>query len=138
MWLAFRGSVDGEYGAPADADADAAEALAGVWGPIVWQASLVAELDSVVVSAVIVVLDDAHQHLPLLAFAVTDPACQRRGLGRWLITESVRRLDALGIKELHLAVTRGNPAFALYERLGFEVVAAAGQPPTSSPSFRRS
>jgi ribosomal protein S18 acetylase RimI-like enzyme len=128
MWLAFQGSADDEYTAPGDADADAAGALAGRWGPVVWQASLAAELDSAIVSAVIVVLDDAHEDLPLLAFAMTDPACQRRGIGRWLIEESVRRLDAIGVKELHLTVTRGNPAFALYQRLGFEVVPSRQDP----------
>ena len=124
MWLAFQGSADDEYSAPGDAEADAAGALAGRWGPVVWQASLAAELDCAVVSAVIIVLDDAHQDRPLLAFAMTDPACQRRGIGRWLIEESIRRLDGIGVKELHLAVTRSNPAFALYQRLGFEVVPA--------------
>src|ERR1017187_4977611 len=89
-----------------------------------WQAGLAADLDCAVVSAVIIVLDDAHQDRPLLAFAMTDPACQRRGIGRWLIEESIRRLDGIGVKELHLAVTRSNPAFALYQRLGFEVVPA--------------
>ena len=122
MWLAFRGGVDDEYSGPGDADADAAGALAGRWGPVVWQASLAAELESALVSAVIIVLDDAHGGLPLLAFAMTDPAFQRRGVGRWLIEESIHRLDATGVKELHLAVTRGNPAFGLYQRLGFEVV----------------
>jgi GNAT superfamily N-acetyltransferase len=128
MWLAFQGSTDEEYSAPADAGADAAGALAGRWGPVVWQASLAAELDSAVVSAVIIVLNDTHQYWPLLAFAMTDPACQRRGIGRWLIGESIRRLDAIGVKELHLAVTRGNPAFALYQRLGFEVVRGSQDP----------
>lgn len=133
MWLAFQDSADDEYGAPGDAHADAAGALAGRWGPVVWQASLAAELDGVVVSAVIIVLDDAHQDLPLLAFAMTDPACQRRGIGRWLIEESIRCLDAVGVKELHLAVTRGNPAFALYQRLGFEVVPRQPPPTPDAP-----
>ena len=127
MWRAFQGGPDDEYGSAEDADADAAGALAGRWGPVVWQASLAAGLGSVVVSAVVVVLDDAHEDRPLLAFALTDPAWQRRGIGRWLIGESVRRLDEIGVKELHLAVTRGNPAFTLYQRLGFEVV-PGGQP----------
>src|SRR5215831_13563005 len=77
MWLAFQDSADNECTAPGDADADAAGTLAGRWGPVVWQASLAAELDFAIVCAVIVVLDDAHQGLPLLAFAMTDPACQR-------------------------------------------------------------
>lgn len=129
MWLAFQGGPDDEYGSAEDADTDAAGALAARWGPVVWQASLAAELDGVVVSAVIVVLDDAHEDRPLLAFAMTDPAWQCRGIGRRLIGESIRRLDGIGVKELHLAVTRGNPAFALYQRLGFEVVPGGGALP---------
>jgi GNAT superfamily N-acetyltransferase len=128
MWLAFRGGMDDEYGGPADAQADASGALAGRWGPVVWHASLAAEVESALVSAVVIVLDDAHDGLPLLAFAVTDPVFQRRGIGRGLIEESIRRLDAAGVKELHLAVTRGNPAFALYQRLGFEVVPGQNGP----------
>ncbi|HUY46539.1 MAG TPA: GNAT family N-acetyltransferase [Streptosporangiaceae bacterium] len=116
--------------APADADADAAGALAGRWGPVVWQASLAAELDSVLISALIIVLDNAHQDLPLLAFAMTDPAWQRRRIGQRLIQESIHRLDGIGVKELHLAVTRGNPAFALYHRLGFKVLPVRQAPPT--------
>lgn len=122
VWAAFRGGPDDDYGGPGDADAEAADALAGRWGPVVWQASLAAEVESAVISAVIIVSDDTHHGLPLLAFAMTDPAWQRRGIGQWLITESVYRLDAAGAKELHLAVTRGNPAARLYQRLGFEVV----------------
>jgi GNAT superfamily N-acetyltransferase len=122
MWLAFRGGMDDDYSGPGDADADAAGVLAGGWGPVVWQASLAAEVGSVLVAAVIIVLDDAHEGLPLLAFAITDPAFQRRGIGQRLIEEGIHRLDATGVKELHLAVTRGNPAFALYQRLGFDVV----------------
>lgn len=135
MWRAFRGTVDDEYGGPGDADADAAGALAGRWGPVVWQASLVSELDGAVVSAVVIVLDDAHEHVPLLAFAMTDPAVQRRGIGRWLIEESIRRLDQIGVKELHLAVTCGNPAFALYQRLGFEFVPGRQPITTSTGSY---
>jgi len=127
MWRAFRGGEDDEYSGPGDADAEAAAALAGRWGTVIWQASLAAEEESVLVAAVIIVLDDAHERLPLLAFAVTDPVCQRRGIGRWLIEDSMRRLDGIGVKELHLAVTRGNPAMALYQRLGFTVI-PSGQP----------
>lgn len=134
MWLAFRGGVDDEYSAPADADADAAGALAGRWGPVVWQASLAAEQDGAVAAAVIVVLDDAHEGRPLLAFVMTDPARQRRGVGGWLIVESIRRLDRMGVKELHLAVTRGNPAFALYQRLGFQIVPSTHDPGASRPA----
>jgi ribosomal protein S18 acetylase RimI-like enzyme len=123
MWVAFHGSADDDwYATPEDAAADTGKALDGHWGPVVWEASLAAELGSALVSAVVVVRDNKHAYLPLLAFAMTDPAYQGRGIGRLLIEESVHRLDVAGVKELHLAVTRGNPAAALYQRLGFAVV----------------
>ena len=80
------------------------------------------------VGAVIVVRDDAHDNVPLLAFAMTEPACQGRGIGQLLIEESIHGLDAAGMKELHLTVTRSNPAVALYQRLGFVVVPPPAQP----------
>jgi GNAT superfamily N-acetyltransferase len=122
MWRAFRGTVADDYGSPADAHADAVALFTGHWGPLVWPASLVGESDSEIVSAAIVVRDDAHHGLPLLAFVLTDPGWQRRGIGQRLIEESIHRLDTLGVKELHLAMTRGNPAITLYQRLGFQVV----------------
>jgi len=123
MWAAFRGTVDDQYHGPADARTDAAQTIAGRWGPVDWDASLAAELDSVVIAAAIVVRDFARDGLPLLAFALTDPGHQRRGIGQRLIEESIARLNSNGVHELHLAVTRGNPAVRLYQRLGFDVVA---------------
>lgn len=87
MWAAFRGTVDDQYAGPADARLDAAQTVAGRWGPVVWDASLAAQLDSVVIAAAIVVRDSAHDGLPLLAFALTDPSHQRRGIGQRLIEE---------------------------------------------------
>src|SRR5260370_41204201 len=84
MWLAFQGSADGEYTAPGDAGADAAGGLAGRWGAVAWPASLAAERDSWVVPALLCVLDDAPQRLPLPACASTDPACHRPAVWRCL------------------------------------------------------
>jgi ribosomal protein S18 acetylase RimI-like enzyme len=61
---------------------------------------------------------------PLLAFVVADPAHRRRGLGREIIVETIARLDAAGLRELHLAVSPDNPARELYRALGFRVHAA--------------
>jgi GNAT superfamily N-acetyltransferase len=123
MWSAFHESADdADYGSPADARADARKALRGHWGPVCWEASLAAELEARMVAAVIVVRDDVHANVPLLAFVMTEPACQRRGIGKLLIEESIRRIDTAGVKELHLAVARRNPAVRLYQRLGFAVV----------------
>lgn len=61
--------------------------------------------------------------MPLLAYAATAPERQGQGLGSCVIENAVRRLNALGVTEFHLAVLPGSPARRLYERLGFELVA---------------
>jgi GNAT superfamily N-acetyltransferase len=122
MWVAYRGTIDDEYPTEDDALADAEGALGGRWGPVIWQASVTAAHAGRLVAAVINVYDSKHDMTPLLAFALTEPDWQGRGIGGWLIEESVSRLDDLGESELHLAVTRGSPAQRLYERLGFRVV----------------
>ena len=81
MWAAFRGSSDDEFDTGADAEAEVFQTLDGKWGPFLAEASLVAVLASEVVSAVLLVLDDAHDRTPLLAFAVTAPERQGQGLG---------------------------------------------------------
>jgi GNAT superfamily N-acetyltransferase len=125
MWSAFQGSGDDEYETVTDAEIEVRQTLAGKWGSLVANASLVALIGRDIVSAVLIVLDAAHDQTPLLAFAVTIPEHQRKGLGGWLIENAVRRLDALGVTELHLAVLPGNPARRLYERLAFELVAGS-------------
>lgn len=123
MSNAYRGTIDDEGETPEQALAEAHATLMGSWGPLIEGASLVAPRGGDVVAMVITVRDAQLGMAPLLAFALTDPTWQRQGIGSWLIRESVCRLAALGITELHLAVTRGNPAQRLYERLGFREVA---------------
>lgn len=122
MWAAYRGTIDDEYTSKHDALAEAEGALSGRWGPVIWKASVTAAEAGALVAAVIHVYDSKHDMTPLLAFALTEPRWQGQGIGRWLILESVSRLGALGASELHLAVTQGNPAQRLYERLGFRIV----------------
>jgi pimeloyl-ACP methyl ester carboxylesterase/GNAT superfamily N-acetyltransferase len=58
---------------------------------------------------------------PLLAYVMTYPAAQGRGMGRYLICKSIEALLAQGYHELTLFVTKGNlPAQHLYDTLGFE------------------
>ncbi len=122
LWAAFPGAADDEFRTASDAELEASETLAGKWGPAVWQASLAAQAGATMVAAVIVVRDEVHRDLPLLAYAVTDPGWQGRGIGRRLIEDSATRLAAAGLDELHLAVTPGSRAINLYLRLGFEIV----------------
>jgi len=119
MWACFQDSVTDSYATAADAAGEVTQTLAGKWGPVVWTASLVAVRDGLVIAAVVVVLDDAHDHVPLLAYVMTDPAYRRRGVARRVIEESISLLAAAGMTELHLAVARANPAVGLYRRLGF-------------------
>ena len=123
IWGAYRGTVDeDDYNEPSDAMDDATQTFAGQWGPLIDEACLAATVDDDLVAAVVVVRDAAHDMIPLLAYVLTNPLWQRRGIGSWLIVESVVALAALEIPQVHLAVTRGNPAQRLYERLGFRTV----------------
>lgn len=126
MWSAFKGSVDDEYETISDAEQEVIQTMDDKWGPFVPYASLLAAIGQEIVSAAFVVFDQAHGLRPLLAFAVTIPEHQGRGIGGWLIENAVARLDAAGIGELHLAVLPTNPARRLYERLGFEEVPRTG------------
>lgn len=129
FWLGFGADGDDGYETLDDAVLEARETMAGKWGPVIWAASLLVEGKRSVAAASVVVRDDAHQLRPLLAFVVTDPEQQRRGIGQHLIQETIIRLDGLDIWELHLAVNRRNPALRLYRRLGFRV----HEPPDQRP-----
>ena len=84
---------------------------------MVWQANVAAWDQTAMVSAVVVVRDDAHDGVPLLAFAATHPVRRRQGQARTLMSTAMNVLHAGGHRELHLAVTIGNPAVALYASL---------------------
>ena len=70
------------------------------------------------VGTTVVTWDRGHL---LLAFALVAPEWRNRGLGTALIIRTANRLAAEGATEWTLAVTVGNPAQRLYERLGFRV-----------------
>jgi GNAT superfamily N-acetyltransferase len=97
---------------------DAAATLDGTYGAVVWPASQLA-VDGDAIAGACVVTDDGP-HL-LLAFALVVPRWRGQGVGAALITRSAAALIALGHTEWTLAVTDGNPAQSLYERLGFRV-----------------
>ncbi len=65
-----------------------------------------------------IVADEAE----ILTIAVR-PVYRRRGFGRMLMDEALRRLHRAGASACFLEVDRGNaPAVALYRALGFQVV----------------
>jgi GNAT superfamily N-acetyltransferase len=89
---------------------------------VIWAASFVAaERDAAGFDSASVIT--FWRGSPLLAFSMTQPAAQRRGLAGSVIVASARALSALGHSKLRLVVTRGNTrAERLYEKLGFRDV----------------
>ena len=65
-----------------------------------------------------IIIDELH----LTAIAV-DPIHQRKGLGRFLISDLIKRSNLLRINHIHLEVKDTNqPAKAFYKSLGFKIV----------------
>lgn len=63
--------------------------------------------------------DGGDPHSPWITELAVDPWWAGRGVGPALVVEAANRLVARGDRALGLAVTIGNPARLLYERLGF-------------------
>jgi GNAT superfamily N-acetyltransferase len=116
---AYRGSVDDHGESEAWHREDMRATLAGRYGACLDASRVVEDGDGGLAAAAVFTL---YYELPLLAFCLTDPAWRGRGIATHLIASCGRALEAAGHREMHLAVTDGNPARALYERLGFRVV----------------
>lgn len=124
FWLAFSSNRSDAFPGPEQAAHDAAETLAGRWGPLIAPASNVVVVGEEIVGAAVVVHDSAHDGTPLLAYVATLPAFRGRGIAAHLIAMAEAALTACGLCELHLAVVEDNPARRLYERLGYVLVGA--------------
>jgi ribosomal protein S18 acetylase RimI-like enzyme len=119
MVVAYAGTVDDQGEPPSFAEAEARRTIAGRYGEVRWDASLVAHASGdESVGTTVVTRDRGHL---LLAFALVAPEWRNRGLGTALIIRTANRLAAEGATKWTLAVTVGNPAQRLYERLGFRV-----------------
>ena len=118
MVRAYAGTVDDHGEPPEEGAREAQRTIAGEYGPVEWDASLLATLDRELIGATVVTLDRGRL---LLAFALVSPEWRNRGVGTALIIRSGNRLSAMGATEWTLAVTVGNPAQRLYERVGFQV-----------------
>lgn len=113
---AYGGTVDGEGETELDALHEVAGTFGGKYGDFSWTASLVSEIDKLLVSSSLVTL---WREFPLLAFTVTLPQYQNNGIGSHIISQSAELLRDEGFHELRLVVTRSNPAINLYRKLGF-------------------
>ena len=119
MVVAYAGTVDDHDQPRSFAEVEARRTLAGHYGEVQWDASLVAHRSGDDwIGTTLVTRDRGHL---LLAFALVAPEWRNQGLGTALIIRTANRLAAEGATEWTLAVTVGNPAQRLYERLGFRV-----------------
>lgn len=115
---AYKGTIDDEGETPDEALKAIQDTFAGASGRLLNACSFVIEERGQALACSIVTLPQAE---PLLAYVMTHPAAQRRGMGRFVIQKSIESLLAQGYHELTLFVTKGNlPAQHLYDTLGFE------------------
>lgn len=86
---------------------------------------LVAVSDGKIVGAVWARIMNDYGHIddntPSLALAV-DSSCRGSGIGTSLMRAIIEKLRDRGYRAVSLSVQKSNPAFRLYQRLGFEVV----------------
>ncbi len=122
LYESYHDTIDDAGESREDARGEAGRVLAGAYGPLMPGCSLVVLDGPVLVSASVVTW---HQASPLLAFSLSRPSHQRRGLARLALLASCAALAAAGHLELRLVVSQGNrPAERLYASLGFVPVPA--------------
>lgn len=94
-----------------------ADLFRGRWGEMLPDASVVAEARGRTVGATAVVQGAERA---LIADVCVDPAAGGQGIGRAIVTATVRALKERNVPVIALAVTEGNRrAVRLYERIGF-------------------
>lgn len=120
MDLSYQGTIDHEGETPEQCLEEMQATLSGKYGPFLEFASFVIEdEEGKALSASLVTL---YKDQPLLAYSMTLPEAQGKGMSRFLIERSVDALATVGFSSLYLAVTEGNvPAQNLYKKLGFAV-----------------
>ena len=114
---AYRGTIDDEGETPEETRSVVRQLFDGAFGPMLWSVSEVVEDGGRLVAATMITL---WEDRPFVAFTVTAPSHQRRGLARAGLQRAMNRLRAGDETELRLVVTAGNaPAEQLYASLGF-------------------
>lgn len=128
MHEAYRDTVDDEGESLDDTRELVRQLFDGDFGTPLWAESEVIERAGRVVAATLLT---RWQGSPFVAFTITAPHHQGRGLARAGLLRCINRLAAGGESVVRLIVTQGNaPAERLYERLGFRPEA---QPPLTTP-----
>jgi ribosomal protein S18 acetylase RimI-like enzyme len=122
LYAAFRGTVDDEGETFVDALAEIEKTFAGDYGRLLSDCSFVVKDGEFLSAACLITWFDLHD-APLVAFSMTRPGAQRKGMARFLLKKSINALFDEGYERLTLIVTRENePAFQLYDSLGFRPI----------------
>lgn len=121
MYAAYLGTIDYEGESMVETIAEAEATLSSKYGNVIFDASFITvDDDANGIATGASVITDYSKLGPLLAFSVTHPDFQKRGLAACLIKKSLSSLHRLGIPQLSLVVTEQNTgAVRLYDRLGF-------------------
>lgn len=121
---AYKGTIDDEGETLDEVLKAIQDTFAGTSGELLHSCSFMIEEHGQALASTLVTL--WHEQ-PLLAYAMTHPAAQNQGMGRFLIQKSIESLRAQGYQDLSLFVTKGNlPAQHLYEQLGFQTMWTLG------------
>lgn len=124
MLQSYRGTVDDEGEDLGDALAVIDSLFAAEFGELLPGPSSVTKAGDRLLAATLVTL---HGGIPLLAFSMTAPLAQRRGLARDGLRHAYGELCRAGYRQIRLVVTDGNvPAQALYAEEGFVPVKLPG------------
>jgi GNAT superfamily N-acetyltransferase len=122
MLEAYRGTVDYEGEDLRDAQEEVRGTFGGKYGPFLPDCSFLIETEGQPQAACLITWSERLKS-PLLTYSITHPNAQNRGLGAFLICQSINALVSRGHRNLYLVVTEGNaPAQHLYEKLGFRVL----------------
>lgn len=114
---AYRGTIDDEGEDQPAALQELESTVGGSYGPPLRSAWLVHETEGRLSAAVICT---RWHGLPFIVQAFTHPDQQRNGISGRLVLAASQELRGLGETHLSLIVTRRNPAYELYRRIGFE------------------
>lgn len=124
MLAAYKGTVDDGGETLDDACGEVRKLLTGEFGAFDATLSTVWIEDGAMAAATLLTRTRGAQAEPFVAFSMTLPAFQRRGLARAGLTRAMRQLREAGHARLHLVVTRANErAVALYRSCGLVVAA---------------
>lgn len=127
MFDAYRGTVDDGGETLEDARGEVRKLLTGEFGAFDADHSTLWFEKETLAAATILTRTRGSQADPFLAFSMTAPYAQRRGLARAGLIRVMRQLRAAGHARLHLVVTRANVrAVSLYRSCGFVVAPKPG------------